>query len=418
MMPLADMPIAILVAQHPAVNHIGILREIRELRRYLDVRTASIRGPDRSIEQLSAEERNEAERTFYVKRQGVAGGLAALLMTLCTRPVALARGIYSALKLARWRPRKLLRNLAYLMEALILGRWMGRHQLRHIHVHYSSTVGLLMTRTFPIELSVSFHGPDEFKDPAGFWLREKIEASTFVRAISQYARTQLTNACSKEQWSKIEVAYMGVDLDLFSPPAWRANDGPFEIISIGRLAPVKAHHILIEAVQSLVTGGRSVFLQLVGDGSERQRLERMVDERGIRDYVLFHGFKRPDSIRETCLRADVFALPSLAEGVPGVLMEAMAMEIPCVSTRIAGIPELIRDGIDGLLVEPGDANGMAAAIARLADDPQLRLELGKSGRHRIQDKFDLRKNAYYLAELLARFVREGQQRLNVASMSE
>jgi colanic acid/amylovoran biosynthesis glycosyltransferase len=399
MMPLANIPIVILISQHPAVNHAGILREIRELRRHLEIRTASIRGPDRPVEQLSEEERDEAARTFYVKPQGFAGALGALLATLFTQPIPLVRGMYYALKLAKLHIAKSLRNLTYLAEALVLGCWMRQQNLRHLHVHYSSTVGLLLTRIFPIELSISFHGPDEFKDPAGFWLREKIEACSFVRAISHYARAQLIKTCSREQWQKIEVVYMGVDPSVFFPRTFRECADPLEVISIGRLAPVKAHHILIAAIHKLLSDGRNVLLHLVGDGPERQKLEHDVDARGIRDHVIFHGFQRPDTIQELCSGADVFALASFAEGVPGVLMEAMAMEIPCVATRITGIPELIRDGVDGLLVPPADECAIAAAIGRLADDPQLRRNLGRNARRRITEEFELGKNARQLAQV-------------------
>lgn len=206
MTPSADMSIAILVAQHPAINHAGILGEIRELRKHLDVRTASVRGPDRRAEELSDAEREEVAATFYVKPQGLAGAIEALLGTLFTRPLSLLRGVVYALKLGGPNIAQSLRNLAYLAEALMLGRWMRRQNLTHLHVHYSSTVGLFAARVFPIELSISFHGPDEFRDLAGFWLREKIEACRFVRAISEYARAQLQRAARRSSGKKSKLS--------------------------------------------------------------------------------------------------------------------------------------------------------------------------------------------------------------------
>jgi colanic acid/amylovoran biosynthesis glycosyltransferase len=206
-MPQESTPsIALLVSQHPAINHSIILREIRELRKSLDLRTASMRAPDRPPDKLSVEERDEASITYYIKPQGIGGALAALAGTLFSRPASLLLGWFYALQLSGFHPQKAFNNTLYFVEAVMLGRWMRQKRLKHLHVHYSSTVGLLAKRVFPIQLSISFHGPDEFNDPEGFWLRQKIEASDFVRAISYYARSQLMRCCSSDQWDKIEVA--------------------------------------------------------------------------------------------------------------------------------------------------------------------------------------------------------------------
>jgi glycosyltransferase involved in cell wall biosynthesis len=394
--------IALLVSQHPAINHSVILREIHELRKSLDLRTASIRSPDRPLDQLSEEERKEASITYYIKPQGMGGALAALTGALFSLPVSLFSGWFYALKLSGPNPKKALRNTLYFVEAVMLGRWMRQKRLKHLHVHYSSTIGLLAKRIFPIRLSISFHGPDEFNDPEGFWLSQKVEASDFVRAISYYARSQLMKCCSSDQWDKIEVAHMAVDPQVFCPRPFRENPGEVEIICVGRLAPVKAQHVLIEAVAKLVREGRKVLLHLVGGGPDRSSLELHVDALGIRSQVVFHGFTAQERLNELYSQADIFALASFAEGLPGVLMEAMAMEIPCVSTWITGVPELIRDGIDGILVPPADACALASGLARLIDDPALRRRIGIAGRARILDKFDLEKNAQHLASIFRR----------------
>ena len=395
-------PIAFLVSQYPAINHAVILHEIRELRIWFEVRTASIRAPDRPLDQLTAEERDEASRTYYIKPQGVGGALSAVLSTLFSRPVSFASGFFYALKLSQLRPGQAVRNLGYFLEALLLAQWMRRERITHLHSHYSSTVGLLAKQIIPIDLSISFHGPDEFSDPIGFWLREKVEASSFVRAISHYARSQLMMRCGAGHWEKIEVAYMAVDRNVFSPRPFRENPAPFEILCVGRLVPVKAQRILILAVGKLVQQGRCVLLHVAGGGPDRPGLEQHVDALGLRQHVVFHGFTPQDQLDGLYRRADVFALASFAEGLPGVLMEAMAMQIPCVSTWVTGVPELIRDGIDGLLVAPSDASAFARAISRLIDDPALRRRIGEAGRERVFDKFDLEKNARYLADIFQR----------------
>jgi len=379
-----------------------ILREVRQLRERIVVYTASVRGPDRPFEQLSPEEKDEAQRTFYVKPSGAAAALSALLATFLGNPWRFSAALAFALRLGGLRLKQAPLNVAYFAQAAMVGRWMRRNGLAHLHCHYSSTVALLVHKIFGVEISISFHGPDEFTDPAGFWIREKVAACTFVRAISQYARSQLMTSVDVADWGKIEVVYMGVDPEAFAPRPFRRNPSPVEIIVVGRLAPVKALPILIAALDLLVREGRDVLLHVVGGGPARAWLERDVAGRGLGKHVAFHGFTPQEKLDELYRRSDIFALPSFAEGVPGVLMEAMAMEIPCVSTWITGIPELIRNGIDGLLVPPSNTEALAAALRQLLDDPDLRLRIGQAGRQRVLDKFDLRKNSAALADVMMR----------------
>jgi colanic acid/amylovoran biosynthesis glycosyltransferase len=393
---------AFLIAQHPAINHAVILREVRLLREHLEIHTASIRAPDRPLDQLSPEELDEEKRTFYVKPAGAGAALASLFRAFWLNPLRFATSLFYAARLAGFRPGPSARNLAYFAEAAVVGIWLRQNHLTHLHTHYSSTVALLVQKTFGVEISISFHGPDEFNDPDGFWIREKVAACTFVRAISHYARSRLMISSAVSGWGKIEVAYMGVDPSAFTPRPLRPSPRPIEILCVGRLAPVKAQHILIAAV-GLLRERKNVMLHLVGGGPDRKFLEGEVAARGIGESIIFHGFTPQDKLDGLYRQADIFALPSLAEGVPGVLMEAMAMEIPCVSTWITGIPELIRDGVDGLLVAPSDIEAFAAAIDRLIADADLRLRIGQAGRQRVLDKFDLRRNSSTLAAVMRHY---------------
>jgi len=396
--------IAYLVSQYPGVTHTFILREILELRRLgFDIHVASIRAPDRLLEQLSPEEQQEQRATFYVKPKRAAGILALNLRMFFSRPVRYLRAIVYALRLAGLNARAALFNLAYLGEAAVVADWMRREHLTHVHMHFTSTVGLFALRLAPLRASVTMHGPDEFADPAGFYLTEKIRAFHLLCTISEYGRSQLMRHSDPGQWSKFHVARLGVDPTLYVPRPFRENPSPFEILFVGRLAPVKGPHILIAAFGRLVQQGRPVLLRLVGDGPERLRLERSVADRGLKLHVVFEGWQDAVRVRALYRQADIFSLPSLAEGIPVVLMEAMAMEIPCVTTRITGIPELIRDGVDGLLVNPSNEEELAAAVARLLDDADLRRRLGKSARARVVDDYDLRCNAGRLAGIFREF---------------
>ncbi len=398
--------LAYLVSQYPAVSHTFILREVLRLRELgFEIEVASINAPDRPLERLTAAEQVEAERTYYVKRHGAAGAWAAKWATLTTQPAGFFRGLKFALRLGGADLKKLTYGMFYFIEALMIGRWMAREGLTHLHVHFATpaaTVALIAHQIFPITFSMTVHGPDEFYDAPGYYLAEKIAGANFICCIGQYARSQLMKLSPPDHWDKFEISPLGVDPALFAPRPFRADPHPFEVICVGRLTPAKGQAILLDAIARLRAEGREIRLRVVGDGPDRPILERIVAERGLGAAVIFEGAVNQDLIRELYAAADAFALASFAEGIPVVLMEAMAMTIPCVTTFITGIPELIRDGLDGLLVAPSDAEGLAAALARLMDDAELRRRLGEAGRVRVEEKYHLHRNIERLAAIFRR----------------
>lgn len=403
--PVATAPLAYLLAQYPAVNHTYLLREVRALRALgLDVRVASVRRPDRPDARLSGEEREEAARTFYVKPAGLRALLAPHLLTLLKSPLAYLRGLAYTLRLSLAQPAKAPHQWMYLTEALVLARWMRRVRASHVHSHFTTNVCLAAAHLFPVTISMTIHGPEEFEDAPGFRLAEKVKKALFVAAISNYARSQLMRVSEWDEWGKIEVAPLGVDPSVFAPREARAGEGAFEIICVGRLAPVKGHHVLMAAMERLVREGRDVVLRVVGDGPSRAALEEDARRRGLDGRVIFEGALNQERVRELYGRADAFALASFAEGVPVVLMEAMAMEIPCVATCVNGVPELIRDGVDGLLVAPSDEEALTRTLASLMDDATLGRRLGASARRRVVEKYNLARNAARLAEIFRRRV--------------
>ncbi len=382
------------------------MREVLELRaRGFEIEVASINPPDRPTTALTQTEKDEAETTFYVKRAGFRGAATAQLDMLLKRPRRYFTGLFFALSLARTDLRQLAFCFFYFVEAVMLARWMREKSLSHLHVHFATpaaTVALILKRLASIEISITVHGPDEFYDVPGYFLLEKLRSARFVCAIGFYARSQLMKIAPASQWDKFEVAPLGVDPKLFEPQAIRTVSEMFEILCVGRLVPAKGQHVLISAVSQLVRSGRAVRLRLVGDGPDRQSLELEVRRLRLEESVCFEGALNQDRIRQRYETADVFALASFAEGIPVVLMEAMAMEIPCVTTWITGVPELIRHEIDGLLVGPSDVDALAAALLRLMDDAELRQRLGRAGRLRVQDRYDLSRNVTRLAEIFDR----------------
>jgi colanic acid/amylovoran biosynthesis glycosyltransferase len=396
--------LAYLLSQYPAVSHTFFLSEIQELRKVgLSIEAASINRSDRSLSAMLEVESQEAEKTFYIKSAGAAraGWIAA--KTLLRRPRVFARGLVAALGLGRWDLSATLLALFYFAEALILGDWMRTRGHYHLHIHFCgpvATVGLLASTAWGFPYSLTVHGPDEFYDVEKFYLRQKVEHAKFILCISDFCRSQLMRIAAPEHWAKMHVVRLGIDPRVFFPMRHeRQPEGSLEILCVGRLVPQKGQLILLRACDLLLAQGYSLRVRLVGAGPDRKSLEAFAAEKRIS--VVFEGATNHEETRQLIGQADIFALASFAEGVPVALMEAMAMEVPCVSTCIAGIPELIRDGLDGLLVHASSADALASAIERLIEDPLLRRRLGVAGRKRVCELYNLRQNVCSLALVFA-----------------
>lgn len=402
--PTVPPRLAYLVSQYPAFSHTFVLREVQNLRKQgFEIQVASINPPDRPLEKLTSVERQEAETTFYVKSQGLGAVLPAIGWTLRHYPMGFFRSLLFAWKLSRLDVARWVYNHFYWIEALIIGRWMQQHGLEHLHIHFATpaaTVGMIARQAFPIQYSLTVHGPDEFYDAPGYHLREKVIHAKFILCISHFARSQLMKLAPVSHWDKLHVCRLGVDPEVFLPIERDAENDRFTIVCVGRLAEAKGHMILLRAVKRLHDAGRALRVYLIGAGPLEAELKNWVVAHGLRDVVTLTGPIDQDHIRDYYASADCFALASFAEGIPVVLMEAMAMTIPCVTTRITGIPELIHDESDGLLVAAGDDVGLAAAIGLLVDDPALRRKLGQAGRARVVTDYNLERNMRLLGEKL------------------
>ncbi len=400
--------IAYLISRYPAISHTFILREIRELRRLgVEIFPISVNPPDRPTSQLSEEERIEAATTLCLKNRSIAQMAGALWRTLTARPVGLLSGLRLAFRLGGTDPRAVTKRLFYLAEAILTGDFLRLEQLPHLHVHFATpaaTVALFVKEVFGIPFSMTVHGPDEFYDVTSHHLPEKIAAASFICTIGSFCRSQLMKLSAPEHWSKMEISPLGVDPQLFRPRDIQPirPDPRFRILCLGRLVAAKGQAVLLDAVRILARQGRPVLATFAGDGPDRHHLEAMAREYEITGHVNFLGGVNPDSVRDLYAASDVFVLPSFAEGIPVVLMEAMAMEVPCISTTITGIPELITSGESGLLVSPSDAGQLAAAIGNLIADAPLRQSLGKAGRRKVTADYHLARNVARLHNIFLR----------------
>ena len=250
--------------------------------------------------------------------------------------------------------------------------------------------------------ALAVHGPVEFYNVERYALPAKLENAKFALAISDFGRGQLMWFTESDRWPHLHVVHCGVDPSVYVPAERSEAEDVVTILSVGRLIHGKGLSILLEAMGSLLEKRLPIRLVVVGDGPARADFEQAAQTLGLEDAVDFVGAVGQDEIRSYYSAVDIFCLPSFAEGIPVVLMEAMAMEVPVVSTAIMGIPELITSGVNGLLVAPGRSDLLADAIESLIRSPQMRRRMGQAGRQKVVQEFDVRQSALRLKEIFAR----------------
>jgi glycosyltransferase involved in cell wall biosynthesis len=404
--PAVAARIGYLLSQYPAVSHTFFLQEVLGMRaRGLQIETASINRPDRPVASLPAIEAAEARRTHYIKDANKLRLLRKLLAVILGRPDVVVRGLWAWLSMSGLSLGERGFWLFYLAEALLVGRWMRLRRLEHLHVHFGgpvAAVGLLASKAWKIPYSLTIHGPEELLNSECNHLKVKLAHAEFVLCISDFCRSQLYALVPPSEWHKFTVVRLGVDPLVLTPvsrPASISLRGePVKLVCTGRMVPAKGHLILLEAVRILRDRGVDLQVTMIGAGPELTGLQAFVAEHQLEDTVVFTRALNHAQTLGHLRRADLFALASFAEGIPVALMEAMSLGLPCVSTTVAGIPELIRNGIDGLLVPPANAPALASSIEQLAGDHTLRRSLGAAARQRIINQYNLPLNQELLAQ--------------------
>jgi colanic acid/amylovoran biosynthesis glycosyltransferase len=357
------MRIAYLTTTYPAVSHTFIRRELVELQRHVDgVERFAVRDAPHAL--VDADDIAEDRKTFRLLAQPVQRWVQAALRTALPRPAATARGLSRALSLARLGHRGLVQHAAYFCEAVLLVDELRQRGVDHLHVHFGTNpaaVALIARDMGGPSYSFTVHGPDEFDAPVGFALADKIRGSAFVVAISHYCAAQLQRWVEPSEWHKIRVVHCGVNDDFFEP-ARPVDPASRVLVCVGRLSPQKGQLLLVDAFADAVERGADARLVLVGDGELRSPLEALVARRGVSDRVRITGWMSGAEVRQELLAGRAMVLPSSAEGLPMVIMEAFALGRPVLSSYVAGIPELVIPGESGWLVPAGSREALTDAI--------------------------------------------------------
>lgn len=402
----AGMRVAYLTNQYPSVSHTFIRREIEGLEALgVAVERFSVR-PMPAAGLPDARDRQELERTCALLARGAKGLLPHVARASARRPDAFARAELLTVRTGLRSERGLLRNFAYLAEACALVDELARRGVRHVHAHFgtnSAAVAMLARELGGPSYSFTVHGPEEFDKPDLIALRAKIARAAFVVGVSSFGRSQLYRYCEARDWGKVHVVRCGLDQSYMERAPTPVPDVA-RFVSVGRLCEQKGQLLLVEAAAQLAREGRTFELVLVGDGPMRGEVEALIAREGLAERVRITGWASGEVVQREIEAARAFVLPSFAEGLPVVIMEALGRGRPVISTYIAGIPELVQDGESGWLVPAGSSAAVAHAMRKALDAPPARLTaMGQHGYARVCEMHDAKANARALLALFERY---------------
>jgi len=396
------MRIAYLTTEYPALSHSFIRREIAAMEA---LGHEVVRFSIRSAGTLrSADDQAEAERTRFILAQGGIALLGATMGILLRRPHHWLGALSCTLQMWRAAGRGLVPHLAWLAEACWLLPILGREQVEHLHAHFGTNpaaVARLVRRLGGPPYSFTVHGPDEFDRPVALDLNGKVAEAQAAVAISDFGRAQLMRWSALSDWPRLHVIRCAVGDEFRTGSPVPLPTAPV-LVAVARLAEQKGLPLLIEAAAAVATTHPDLQLRIVGDGPLRPVLERQVRALGLVENVFLVGPLDGTGVRDAMLASRAFVLPSFAEGLPVVLMEALALRRPVIASAIAGTPELV-DARCGWLVPAGSVDALATAMRDALDAPAARLDaMGEVGHARVLAMHDARANAGRLADLFGR----------------
>ncbi|WP_286918443.1 glycosyltransferase [Pseudomonas sp. UBA6753] len=393
------MRIAYFINQYPKVSHSFIRREILALERQgVEVQRIALRGWDAELQ--DAEDSSEQARTRYVLQRGIKGLLAPAWQVLRAQPRRFFQALWLAMRLGLRADRAWPYHLVYLAEACQVLQWLQAGEAKHVHAHFgtnSTEVVMLANVLGGPAYSFTVHGPEEFDKPQFLHMGEKVRRAAFVAAVSSYGRSQLFRWVAHDHWAKVKVVHCGLERSFHEVAPVGVPTAP-RLVCVGRLCEQKGQLLLLEAARVLAARSIAFELVLAGDGEMRGQIEALIARHGLQQQVRITGWLSSAQVREEILAARALVLPSFAEGLPVVIMEAMALRRPVLTTYVAGIPELVRPGENGWLFPAGAVDELAAAMADCLAQPAEALQrMGEAARQRVLQRHDIDTEAARLA---------------------
>ena len=403
-MSLGQRPMRVIyfVSLFPCWSETFIVREVQELIGFgIDVCIVSLKHPSEKLVQSDA--LALTDRVIYPVRWWLA--FARVLRQLLLHPMRESRDLLGLLRQFITRPSELVKSVAVWWRTLGLLPVLRSLRPDHLHAHWAtfpSTAAMLASARLEVPFSFTAHAHDIFLHD--HLLAEKMRRAAFGITISEFNRQYLSATVSPTATQCMRIVHCGVSPAAFAyePEGRRAG----AIVSVGRLDEIKGFIHLIDACSLLVERGVPFECDIIGEGPLRATLQRRIDSSGLAAHVRLLGALNQEDVRRNLLQASVFVLPSVVtargdrDGIPVALMEAMAIGLPVVSTRVSGIPELVVDGVTGLLAEPGDSSDLANAVARALTEPEAVAVRVRHARRKIEQDFDVEKEARKLYEML------------------
>ena len=391
-----------IIGTYPGLTTTFIDREVMALRSMgVRLQILSIRQP---WTKLSAEQEALRKDVTYLLPVKWIPLIISHLSYALTKP----KRVFSTLVYLLTRPHPSLRarlmTLIHFVEG-VYAAYMLRHTPgQHLHAHFidrAATVALVASRLLGIPYSVTAHASDIYVSPV--LLKEKLANAKFASTCTAYNRSYLSQFGKDLFNHKLLCIYHGLELERYVNEQ-RTRRGRSVILSVGQLQERKGLGYLVEACGILRDRGIQFECRIIGEGPLRPILQEQIHQLGLEDSVLLVGALPHEEVIIQYQEATVFALPAILgkdgdrDGIPNVILEALSMGLPVVSTAHSGIPEVIEEGVDGLLVPPEDAQALSSALERLISDPEMRNAFGKAGRQIVADRFNPEKNARRLLE--------------------
>ncbi|MDJ0772466.1 MAG: glycosyltransferase family 4 protein [Mastigocoleus sp. MO_167.B18] len=395
------MKIAYLVNQYPKVSHSFIRREIAAVEKSgLTVERFSVRQCESEL--IDPDDKNEFQKTKVILDVGPKGLLTQLFAVALKAPIPWLKSLWLAINIGRTSQRGIFYHFIYFAEACVLLGWLQKADIDHLHVHFgtnSATVAMLCNALGGPLYSFTVHGPEEFDRIKDLAIAQKINRASFVVAICSFGKSQLYRWCDYKQWSKIHVVHCGVDGNFLNQKVKDISSEP-HLTCVGRLCEQKGQLLLLQAVGQISQEGKKCKLTLVGDGELRPEVEALIEEYGLEEQVTITGWASGEEVKNYIANARALVLPSFAEGLPVVIMEALALGRPVISTYVAGIPELVNHGVNGWLVPAGSIeelkNAIRSALVLPAEDLA---QMGQAGSKSVFLRHNIGREADKLVEL-------------------
>ncbi len=406
--PRVRTAIAVLITHFPRIDETFILREINELER--NGQPVLVVPLVRVFPQVVHEEAKPwVRRAIFTPFLSFAI-LWSNLRALVRKPLRYLHILAWLVLRTIWRPSTLVRSVAIFPKSIHLADVLTELGVKHVHAHFAThatTAAWVISSISDITYSFTVHGPDVFVHR--LLLREKIAGAKFVRCISTFNKAFLTGLYPHETQGNLDVVRTGVNPEVYleaSRSARQSAKPAVQLLAVAALTPTRGFPLLIDACARLINAGYDLECKIVGDGRLRVKTEQWIARHGLSDRVRLLGARPQHEVARLMGEADIFIFPSIIavdgqmDGIPISLMEAMAAGKPVVASAISGIPELVRDEINGLLVDGAYPQRIEAAIRRLVEEPALRQRLGEAGRQTVRQRFDIRQNCQSLIELL------------------